>query len=140
MKNALRIFNALSDSTRLRIILLLLERDLCVCELLFVLKMSQSRISHQLRILRDAGLVEDKRDGQWMIYGIPARTKKSLGIMLRAFGLDDPSAAGEIATDRDNLRICLKRGIRPCQKKASSSAKESKDGNQDPRARMRPVP
>ncbi len=124
MKNALRIFNALSDSTRLRIILLLLERDLCVCELLFVLKMSQSRISHQLRILRDAGLVEDKRDGQWMVYGIPAQTKKSLRLVLGAFRLNDPSAADEVEADRDNLRVCLKRGIRPCQNKASPSAKE----------------
>ncbi len=120
MKNALRIFSALSDSTRLRVVLLLLKRDLCVCELEFVLKMSQSRISHQLRILRDAGLVEDKREGQWMIYGIPARTKKNLRTMFGALGLDDPSAAGEIAADRDNLRICLKRGIRPCQKKGES--------------------
>ena len=125
MKNALRIFNALSDSTRLRIILLLLERDLCVCELLFVLKMSQSRISHQLRILRDAGLVEDKRESQWMIYGIPAQTKKSLRIMLRAFSLGDPSTAGEIKGDRDNLRIYLRKGIRPCLKtKPNISAKE----------------
>jgi ArsR family transcriptional regulator len=125
MKNALRIFNALSDSTRLRIILLLLERDLCVCELLFVLKMSQSRISHQLRILRDAGLVDDRREGQWMIYAIPARTKKSLRIMLGTFSLTDPSSAGEIAADRDNLRICIKRGIRPCVKPGPNlSAKE----------------
>lgn len=126
MKNALRIFNALSDPTRLRVVLLLLERDLCVCELEFILRMSQSRISHQLRILRDAGLVEDKRDGQWMIYGIPTRTKKSLRIMLRAFSLGDPSAAGEIEGDRDNLRICLRKGIRPYLKtKPNISAKES---------------
>jgi ArsR family transcriptional regulator len=114
MKNALRIFSALSDGTRLRIILLLLDRDLCVCELLFVLKMSQSRISHQLRILRDAGLVDDRREGQWMIYGIPERTRKALRVMLGTLSLTDLSSADEIATDRDNLRVCLKRGIRPC--------------------------
>lgn len=130
MKNALRIFNALSDATRLRIILLLLERDLCVCELLFVLKMSQSRISHQLRILRDAGLVEDKREGQWMIYGIPAQTRKSLRLVLGAFSMNDPSAAGEIAADRDNLRICLKKGFRPHTKiRRISSTKEFSNGN-----------
>ena len=109
----------------MRIILLLLERDLCVCELLFVLKMSQSRISHQLRILRDAGLVDDRREGQWMIYGIPARTKKSLRIMFGTFSLTDSSSAGEIAADRDNLRVCLKRGIRPCAAAGSKpSARE----------------
>lgn len=125
MNDALRIFSALSDPTRLRVVLLLLERDLCVCELEFILKMSQSRVSHQLRILRDAGLVEDKREGQWMIYGIPAQTKKSLRLVLGAFCLNDLSAADEVEADRDNLRICLKRGIRPCQNKASPSAKET---------------
>jgi ArsR family transcriptional regulator len=63
MKDTLKILKALADPTRLRIISLLLRRDLCVCELMFILKMEQSRISHQLRILRDADLVEDKREG-----------------------------------------------------------------------------
>ncbi|MBN1223765.1 MAG: transcriptional regulator, partial [Candidatus Aminicenantes bacterium] len=61
MRQAIKIFKALSDPTRLRILMLLLEGELCVCELVFVLKMEQSRISHQLRILRDADLVQDIR-------------------------------------------------------------------------------
>ncbi len=59
MKEAIKIFKALSDPTRLRILLLLLKRNLCVCELMFILKMEQSRLSHQLKILKDADLVED---------------------------------------------------------------------------------
>jgi len=61
MKHTLKVFKALSDPTRLRILLLLLQRELCVCELAFILEMEQSRISHQLRVLRNADLVEDIR-------------------------------------------------------------------------------
>jgi len=119
MKKILDAFAALSDPTRLRVVCLLLERDLCVCELEFILKMSQSRISHQLRILRDAGLAADSREGQWIIYSIPVRTKKRLRAALEALGADDLAEAKEIAADRANLRICLKKGIRPCWKAVS---------------------
>ena len=113
MKKTLKTFAALSDPTRLRIVFLLLERDLCVCELEFILKMSQSRMSHQLRILRDAGLVKDKREGQWIIYSIPVRTRKRLRTALEALSGDDWTAAQEIAADRENLRACLRQKIRP---------------------------
>ncbi|MCK7478130.1 MAG: metalloregulator ArsR/SmtB family transcription factor [Candidatus Moduliflexus flocculans] len=76
MKEIIKAFKALSEPTRLRIFLLLMERDLCVCELTFVLDMEQSRVSHQLRLLRDADLVEDKREGRWIIYGIPEGVKE----------------------------------------------------------------
>jgi ArsR family transcriptional regulator len=112
MKEILKIFKTLSDPTRLRIILLLLGKDLCVCELTFVLKMSQSRVSHQLRILRDAGLVEDKRDGKWIIYGIPSGVRDTLRPLLGLFGKERVSESAETLQDLKNLRICLKEDIR----------------------------
>ncbi len=78
MKNTVIVFKALSDITRLRILLLLLQRELCVCELAAVLEMEQSRISHQLRVLRNAELVEDIRDGKWIIYRVAEDKKKNL--------------------------------------------------------------
>ena len=113
MNAALKTFNALSDSTRLRLVLLLLERDLCVCELEFVLGMAQSRISHQLRILREAGLVADRREGQWVVYGIPREVKARLGRALTALG---PVESPALDADRTNLRACLRKGIRPGSK------------------------
>ncbi len=86
----LRVFKALSERTRLRIVRLLMEQELCVCEMMFVLGLAQSRLSHQLRILRDAGLVEDMRDGQWIIYRI------SPGIR----AIDRP-ASGALSADDD---------------------------------------
>ena len=71
MKKIVGIFKALADPTRLRIMFLLRERDLCVCELMFILEMEQSRVSHHMRVLREAGIAEDVREGRWIIYRIP---------------------------------------------------------------------
>ncbi|HBY56509.1 MAG TPA: transcriptional regulator [Candidatus Atribacteria bacterium] len=74
MKNSkkaiIKIFKALSDETRLRIYLFLMQDKLCVCELINILNMEQSRISHNLRILKEAGLIVNQRDGKWIIYAI----------------------------------------------------------------------
>jgi len=110
MNDALIFFKALSDPTRLRIIRLLLDRELCVCELVFILKMSQSRVSHQLRILRDAGLVEDTRDRRWMIYRIPGNIRYTLGPVLGLFENDQTS--GPRVLDVKNLQLCLKEDVR----------------------------
>jgi len=117
MKEIIKIFKALSDPTRLRTILLLLGRDLCVCELMFVLKMSQSRLSHQLRILRDAGLVEDRRDGKWIIYGIPQDVKDKLNPLMGLFLKNVAAESEEIREDRGNLRACLRKDLRRTRQK-----------------------
>ncbi|MDR0499872.1 MAG: metalloregulator ArsR/SmtB family transcription factor [Coriobacteriales bacterium] len=62
------IFSALSDSTRLKILSSLMAGELCVCELQEVCEVSQSAVSHQLRLLRDRGLVRARRDGQRAVY------------------------------------------------------------------------
>ena len=112
MRQAVKVFKALSDPTRLRILKLLLKRDLCVCELVFILQMEQSRISHQLRVLRDADLVEDIREGRWTNYRIPEKTKKNLSILLDKMLKEDLSASEVWKQDRKNLEICFKQEIR----------------------------
>lgn len=61
-------FQALSDPTRLRIIGLLGAGEQCVCELMAALDAAQSRLSFHLRVLKQAGLVTSRREGQWMYY------------------------------------------------------------------------
>jgi len=61
MEATIKIFKALSDETRLHIYLLLLQSELCVCELVNILNMEQSRISHSLRILKEAELINNQR-------------------------------------------------------------------------------
>lgn len=68
--SATQIFDALSDSTRFQIIGVLLQGERGVSELQEVCGVSQSAISHQLRLLRDRGLVSARRDGQRMIYSL----------------------------------------------------------------------
>ena len=68
MKKAGKLFKALSDETRLRILKMLEARPLCVCEIQHVLKGSQPNVSHHLKTLYEAGLVDSKRDGLWIAY------------------------------------------------------------------------
>jgi len=70
MKNFVKLFKALSDETRIRILKVLLERECCVCEVMQALGISQSRASRNLGILEDAGFIKSKRDGLWIVYSI----------------------------------------------------------------------
>lgn len=70
MKTTARMFKALSDETRLRILCLLLEGELCVCDIMAVLQLPQSTVSRHLAYLKNAGWVDDRRCGVWMYYSI----------------------------------------------------------------------
>ena len=63
-----RVFKLLSDPTRVRILALLEREELAVQELMDVLGMAQSRVSRHLAILREAGLLRDRRDGTFVFY------------------------------------------------------------------------
>jgi ArsR family transcriptional regulator len=68
MDELLSIFKALSDETRLRIVKLLEHGELCVCYLVAAVDMSQPKVSFHLKVLKEAGLVKDRREGKWMHY------------------------------------------------------------------------
>jgi ArsR family transcriptional regulator, arsenate/arsenite/antimonite-responsive transcriptional repressor len=112
MKDIVRIFKTLSDPTRLRIMMLLLQRELCVCELMFVLKQEQSRVSHHLRILRDSGLVEDVREGKWIIYKIPGKVRRSLEPLFEEVLKEKWKRSKELDRDSGRLAVCLREEIR----------------------------
>jgi len=65
-----KIFKALSDTSRLKILALLRIRDMCVCEIMVALNMTQPVASHHLGILENIGLVEYRREGKWIFYSI----------------------------------------------------------------------
>ena len=75
----LRVLQALSDENRLRILEVLRGGEHCVCELQASLEMGQSLLSHHLRVLREAGLVRDRRDGRWIYYALAPETLGRLG-------------------------------------------------------------
>jgi DNA-binding transcriptional ArsR family regulator len=65
-----RFFKALGDESRQRIIGLLSVREMCVCELMSALKMTQPTTSHHLKILEDAEIVKSRKDGKWVFYSL----------------------------------------------------------------------
>lgn len=70
LDRAVALFHALSDSTRLSILEMLRDGERCVCELQDELDAAQSRLSFHLRVLKEAGLVADRREGRWSYYSI----------------------------------------------------------------------
>ena len=62
------LFKVFGDSTRIRILFALFEEEICVCDLAELLNMTQSAISHQLRVLKQANLVKFRRDGKVVYY------------------------------------------------------------------------
>ena len=70
MSEAVQLFKALADETRLRILNLAAHRELCVCQIVEALGLGQSKVSRHLAHLRNAGLVNDRREGLWMYYSL----------------------------------------------------------------------
>jgi len=67
---ASRLFKALADETRLRILALLKVREMCVCEVMVALDLTQPTASHHLGLLENVGLVKDRKEGKWVFYRI----------------------------------------------------------------------
>ena len=70
IERAVALFHALSDATRLAALDMLRGGEKCVCDLQDELDMAQSKLSFHLRVLKDAGLVEDRKEGRWSYYTI----------------------------------------------------------------------
>ena len=82
-KNMAAIFKALGDENRIRILKLLHSGEKCACKLLEELNISQSTLSHHMKILCDAGIVTGRKEGKWMHYSICCEGVCSLRTMLR---------------------------------------------------------
>jgi ArsR family transcriptional regulator len=125
MKDVVNIFKALADPTRLRIVLLLRRRELCVCELMFILRMEQSRVSHHMRVLRDAGVAEDTREGRWIIYRLLDAARPILeGLLAGELG-ERIERSGEAEADVRKLEACILENVRGRVCEATSRAEPS---------------
>lgn len=78
MKNISEVFKALGDPTRLEIVRLLIGKEMCVCDIMDSFQVSQPTISHHLRVLKQADLVKDKKEGKWIYYSLNNETFKEL--------------------------------------------------------------
>lgn len=87
-----RLFHALSDETRLSIIQRLRLGERCVCDLTDALDAAQSRLSFHLKVLKDSGLVTDRRQGRWMYYTLNPETLGEVADLVESLA-SAPSAA-----------------------------------------------
>ncbi|MGD2295862.1 MAG: metalloregulator ArsR/SmtB family transcription factor [Candidatus Aminicenantes bacterium] len=113
----MNVFKALSDETKLRILKILQERDeLCVCEIMQALDISQSRASRNLGILKNAGFVTDRREGSWIYYSLRER---NMGEFARAVNDLMKQWLNEeeiIVEDRERLKTAIRLiQMRPCR-------------------------
>jgi len=112
MRPLLKIFKALSDSNRLRILKMLEIKPLCVCEITEVLQLANSTISKHLSILRDADLILDKKDGKWVNYelntNIDDDTKKQIMFVIKNGLLKDKTILNDLEKIKtiDRNKIC----------------------------------
>ena len=81
--NAERFFQALGDTTRLRLLNLMGEQEICVCYLVEILGQPQPKISRHLAYLRSAGIVAARREGKWMHYRIAMPPERGAAQVLR---------------------------------------------------------
>src|SRR3954447_13812994 len=92
LHRSVQLFHALSDSTRLAILQRLRFGERCVCDLTDALDAAQSRLSFHLKVLKDAGLVTDRKEGRWMYYMLNTNTLAEMSEMVDALAAA-PSAA-----------------------------------------------
>ncbi len=107
-----QFFAALSHPMRLRALLLLQqEGELCVCDLTSVLEMAQPAMSRQLGILREAKIVEVRRDGLWIHYRIntnlPAWALRLIGVTASDINHDEPYHSDRLAISHATKKSCI---------------------------------
>ncbi|MGB7621345.1 MAG: metalloregulator ArsR/SmtB family transcription factor [Terriglobia bacterium] len=110
MKRITRTFKALTDETRLRILHLLIEAgEICVCDMETVLGCPQARISRHLSVLKNAGLIEDRREGLWILYSLTRPGDSNHRSIVRALK-EVVDSAEEFAADKKKLRQAVQQG------------------------------
>ena len=112
MEEFIRQAKAISDLTRVRMLKLLEERELCVCDIMDIMELGQSTASKHLGILKTAGLVESRKDGTWSHYRLSDKVRSDNKDFLKFMAAhinDDP----RIKKDR---RLLAKRKPDSCKK------------------------
>lgn len=108
MQNFMAIARALAEENRVRVLLALDGRELCVCQIIELLALAPSTVSKHMSILRQAGLVQGRKDGRWMYYRLcsdeaPFEAREAIAWVRRSL-----SKASRIRQDVKRLKEILK--------------------------------
>lgn len=128
MEQLIKIYECLCDVTRLRLLHVLAQQPLCVCDFQAVLNEPQVKISKHLAYLRERGLVECSRRGNWMVYALPAKPAPELRANLACLQdciADDPRFRGDLARLRKLASSCAAVAVDPALAKATTRRKRS---------------
>jgi ArsR family transcriptional regulator len=126
MKELVKVYKALADPSRLRVLNLVLERECCVCEVMQALEVSQSKASRMLSALYDAGFLKLRKEGLWSYYsvdwdGMEPHLKHILEVTREAF-----KGNKRMEIDRENLKKTVRLGTicarETCQVNTAESA------------------
>jgi ArsR family transcriptional regulator, arsenate/arsenite/antimonite-responsive transcriptional repressor len=108
MREFMNITKALADSTRIRVLLALRQQELCACQITELIGLAQSTMSKHFYLLKQARLVDSRKDGRWVYYALPGKeaspaVREALNWVQKSL-VDEP----RIAEDLKNLKEVLK--------------------------------
>jgi ArsR family transcriptional regulator len=110
MNELVTIFKALSDETRLRIIKLLEQGELCVCDIVAALDMVQPKVSFHLSALKESGFIKDRKQGKWIHYSL---NEKDLFRRMLLLSTCERMKNASISEDRKRLEAFLENKKQP---------------------------
>ncbi|MEI6126256.1 MAG: metalloregulator ArsR/SmtB family transcription factor [Pseudomonadota bacterium] len=127
MRDLLKVLKAAGDKNRLRILKMLQHKDMCVCELSAALGITQPSVSKHLSLLKEAGLVSDKREGPWIDYRLcQEKINHYAPVILEQLKVlvnDDPCVKNDIKTAAALCREAV------CKKTSTSKNTGRRKGN-----------
>jgi DNA-binding transcriptional ArsR family regulator len=107
MREILEITKAMADGNRLRVLMALAGGELCVCQIVELLQLAPSTVSKHVSILRQAGLVEGRKEGRWMYYRLPGRGTPKVVREAVAWVRRSLAASPQTAQDQKKLKAIL---------------------------------
>lgn len=117
MEKLLKMFKALSDKNRIRILLMLQKKKLCVCEIQYILGVTISTVSKHLSILKEAGFILDEKDKKWVNYYLNANSQDLVLnqlLLILPFYLNDNEL---IKSDMEKVNLVCRDNLCPISNK-----------------------
>lgn len=116
LRESTKIFKALADEGRVRMLKLLLEKDICVCEMQEVFPLSESQVSRSLKMLMDAGLLRRWREGKCVVYVADRENSPQLCLVVMHALANSLNDCEVVRRDREALQEVIARKVRETRK------------------------